>query len=98
MKWVFLAVAVGACRGSSPTGATATAPLSMDGGASADSEVDNHTMHVDEAQPSDGALAMPDRIVPVGPDGAPATDANGHVGPVTIESLQVAGTHNSYHI
>jgi Phosphoinositide phospholipase C, Ca2+-dependent len=94
----FLVVAVGACGGSSSTEVTAMSPTNMDGGASADSGVEDHTTSVGEWPPSDGALAMPDRIVPVGPDGAPRTDGNGNVGPVTIESLQVAGTHNSYHI
>jgi hypothetical protein len=95
MKWLFLAVAVGACGGSSLTGATAS--TEGDGGTSADAEVDDRTMIV-EPPPSDDALALPDRIGPGRPDSAtPQVDGNVTT-TLTIEALQVAGTHNSYHV
>jgi len=96
IKWLFLVVAVAACGGSGSTDVTAS--TDKDGGTSntIDGALGDRTASI-QPQPSNDAVAMPDQIAPMGgPDGAPRTD--GGTGPLTIESLQVAGTHNSYHI
>jgi Phosphoinositide phospholipase C, Ca2+-dependent len=94
-KWLFLVVAMSACGAPSPTAVTAS--TDMDAGANGDAQVvEDHAESIDPGM-SDDAVAMPDRVTSTGPDGAPPRkDVN--LGPMTIEGLQVAGTHNSYHI
>ncbi|MEA2696516.1 MAG: hypothetical protein QOI66_787 [Myxococcales bacterium] len=58
------------------------APLSADVPGQTDASVNND------------APVVPDAVSPAE---RPAADANTNTGPVTVESLQVVGTHNSYH-
>lgn len=96
-KWLWMAVAVGACGGAGSTADVAS--TNRDAGATVDTTdagfVDPAT-HVDATPPGD-ATDMPDGAAPIGSDSAPPVDGS-LAGPLTIEALQVAGTHNSYHI
>jgi hypothetical protein len=94
MKWLFLVVAIGACGGSGSTGVTAS--TDKDGGASGDAAVDDHTAaEVDDHTTTMGTDTMGTDTM--GTDSAPRIDGGATL-PLTIEALQVAGTHNSYHI
>ncbi|HXI59697.1 MAG TPA: Ca2+-dependent phosphoinositide-specific phospholipase C, partial [Polyangia bacterium] len=78
----------GAAGGASGSLGTTDAPLSTDVPGQTDASATGD---------APGAHDAPGTTDVVSPAERTATDANTSTGPVTVESLQVVGTHNSYH-
>jgi calcium-dependent phosphoinositide phospholipase C len=92
-KWLFLVILACACGETSPTGAISAGGKA---GFASDAEASDRSEPPD-ALPRADALSTDDPPGSTQPDGAPGRDA-GPTLPLTIEALQVIGTHNSYHI
>src|SRR5215831_13558069 len=92
-KWLFLVIFACACGQTGPTGAANSAGGRA--GFVGDAEVSDRS-EPDALRRAD-ALSTDSPPGSAEPDGAPGWDA-GPALPLTIEALQVIGTHNSYHI
>jgi hypothetical protein len=101
MKWLSLAIAVGACGESGPGGPAAVTDrdgaFQMDvGSIDAALRDDSRRFSTGDSSPEHDALSTVDADATGDAEGLSPRDAR-LVAPLTMEALQVAGTHNSYH-